>query len=131
MDAMSAPLPDHPEPEEPGSATDATDATGTTDTTEDPTPDERPLSRFAERFRIPLGVVVTVLGLVLAVVFARSPIEADAGTRGTVAHIALVALWVMVAAAGATWAAGAPRRITNLCAAAGIAAYAVVWVAGL
>lgn len=93
--------------------------------------DERPLSRLAERFRIPLGVLVAVIGLGLAVLFLTQPPELADGTRGTVEHVALVGLWVLIAAAGATYAFGAPRRVTNLCAAAGLAAYAVVWVSGL
>lgn len=94
-------------------------------------PDERPLSRLAERFRIPLGALVTLIGLGLAVLFLTQPPELADGTRGTVEHVALVGLWVLIAAAGATYAFGAPRRVTNLCAAAGLAAYAVVWISGL
>lgn len=93
--------------------------------------DERPLSRLAERFRIPLGILVALIGIGLAIVFATRPIGASAGARDWVEHIALVTLWVMIAAAGATWAIGLARRITNLCAVAGIAAYIVTWVAGL
>lgn len=90
-------------------------------------PDPRPLSRLAERFRVPLGVVVGVLGLGLAVLFALRPTNGT-GTGAVIAHVAGVVLWICVAAVGATWAARLPRRVTNLCAVAGIVAYVITWL---
>lgn len=90
-----------------------------------------PLTRLGERFRIPLGILVALLGAALAVVFAIRPLDEVDGGRGVVERIAGVLLWVGVGAAGATWAIGAPRRVTNICALAGIAAYLVMLVSGI
>ncbi len=93
-------------------------------------PETPPLTRLGERFRLPLGITVGVLGLALAVVFAIRPLDPAGGVRGVVDLVAGIALWAGVAAAGITWAAGAPRRVTNLCALGAIAAYVVMLFAG-
>ncbi len=100
-------------------------------TATDPTPEERPMSRFAQRFRIPLGIVVALIGAALAVVFAIRPLDSDTGSRGLITQGAGVALWLCVAAVGVTWALDTSRKVTNLCALGGIVCYGVFWVSGL
>ena len=96
-----------------------------------PAPDQRPLSRFAERFRIPLGILVALIGAVLAVAFATRPLDGDTDSRGLLTQGAGVALWLSVAAVGVTWALDTSRKVTNYCALAGVACYVVFWVSGL
>lgn len=96
-----------------------------------PAPDERPMSRFAERFRIPLGVLVAVVGLGLAVVFAVRPLDAGTGPRGLIVQGAGVALWLCVVGVGVSWAIGASRRVVNGFALAGVICYVAFWLAGL
>jgi hypothetical protein len=98
---------------------------------ETPAPEERPLSRVAERFRVPLGILVALIGAALAVVFAIRPLDGDVGSRGLLTQGAGVALWMCVAAVGVTWALGTSRKVTNYCALAGVACYVVFWVSGL
>lgn len=99
-------------------------------TSDDDETDPRPLSRLARRFRVPIGVIVALLGGALAVVFALRP-RAGEGTGAVVANVAGVAVWVCVAAVGVAWALAAPRRVVNMCALAGVAAYVVMLVAGI
>ena len=96
-----------------------------------PVPGTRPLSRFAERFRIPLGILVALLGAALAVVFAVRPLDGDTGSRGLLTQGAGVALWLCVVGVGVTWALDTSRKVTNLCALAGIVCYGVFLVSGL
>ena len=96
-----------------------------------PSPDQPPLSLIAERFRVPLGVLVALIGASLAAVFAIRPLEADTGPRGLVTQGAGVALWMCVTAVGVTWALDTSRKVTNLCALGGVACYVVFWVSGL
>ncbi|WP_156224412.1 hypothetical protein [Pseudactinotalea suaedae] len=93
-------------------------------------PGQRPLSRAAERFRVPLGVLVALLGAALAVVFAIRPLGIDTGPRGLVTQGAGVALWLCVVAVGVTWALDTSRRMTNLFALGGVACYVLFWLSG-
>lgn len=111
------------EPED-GTATDESAANH-------PAPQDRPLSRLAERFRIPLGILVALIGAALAVVFAIRPLDSDTGPRGLITQGAGVALWLCVVAVGVTWALDTSRKVTNLCALGGIVCYGVFWVSGL
>lgn len=116
-----------PAPEE-GTATDPTPEERTAT---EPAPEERPLSRFARRFRIPLGIVVALIGAALAVVFAIRPLDGDTGSRGLITQGAGVALWLCVTGVGVSWALATSRKVTNGFALAGVACYAIFWVSGL
>jgi hypothetical protein len=93
--------------------------------------DDRPLSRLAERFRVPLGIVVALIGAALAVVFAVRPLGEETGARGLVTQGAGVALWMCVVGVGVTWALDSSRKVTNGFALAGVACYALFWLSGL
>lgn len=97
----------------------------------DDAPPVPPLTRLAERFRIPLGVLVAVIGVGLAIVFAMRPVSENGATRDLFTQGAGVALWVCVAAVGVTWAIGLSRKISNGFALAGVLCYVVFWVSGL
>lgn len=102
-----------------------------TDPAPEPAPAEQPwLSRFAERFRLPIGVVVALLGAALAVVFAIRPLDADADTGGLLSQGAGVALWLCVVGVGVTWALNTSRKVTNAFVLAAVGCYLVFWLAG-
>ncbi len=90
-----------------------------------------PLTRFAERFRVPLGVVVAVIGASLAVVFAIRPLDTAAGTSGLITQGAGVALWLCVVGVGVTWALDGARKVTNAFVLALVACYLVFLISGL
>lgn len=96
-----------------------------------PVTKEGPLTRFAERFRVPLGVVVALIGSGLAVVFAIRPLDADAGTTGLLTQGAGVALWLCVLGVGVTWALDTSRKVTNGFVLGVVACYLVFLVSGL
>lgn len=94
----------------------------------EPSTDQPLLTRFAERFRVPLGVIVAVIGAGLAAVFAVRPLDGEGG--GLLTQGAGVALWLCVAGVGVTWALDTSRKVTNGFVLVAVACYLVFWLSG-